>query len=122
MVVARPLGRLVRDDDFRRVYREGSRRATALLVIHSLPNERGEVRLGLAVSRRAGPAVARNRMRRRVREAVRAYAPRIAGGIDLVVTPRAAAKTAPFAALLEGIGAALAAGGCLRGGAGGGAA
>jgi hypothetical protein len=42
--------------------------------------------------------------------------------MDLVVTPRAAAGTAPFAALKEGVGIALAVGPRLQAGAEGGAA
>lgn len=105
-----PLGRLVREDEFRRVYREGSRRSTPLLVLHARPNGLGAVRLGLAVGRRFGRAVRRNRLRRRLREAVRADYLRITTGVDLVLVPREAAARAMYrdlrAAALTALGAA----------------
>jgi ribonuclease P protein component len=110
-----PLGRLSRAADFRRVYREGTRRATALLVIHILPNNLGAVRLGLAVGRRFGRAASRNLLRRRLREAVRANRSKLAAGADLVVTPRAAAAAARYPALSDAVGEAMAAGERTRG-------
>ena len=107
------LGRLRRDEEFRRVYRDGARRATTLVVLHALPNGLGTARLGIAVGGRFGPAVARNRLRRRLREAVRWHRARIDAGADLVVVPRAAAAGAAYADLRDGVGAALEAAGLL---------
>jgi ribonuclease P protein component len=118
MAPDRPLGRLARETDFRRVYRTGTRRSTALVVIHALPNPSGEVRLGLAVGRRFGRAVSRNRLRRRLREAVRAYRAAIRGGADVVLTPRDAAPRAAFGELHAAVGEALAAAGLLGAGPG----
>lgn len=103
------LGRLAREDEFRRVYREGVRRATALLVVHARPNQLGAVRVGIAVGRRFGRAVTRNRLRRRLREAVRAERRRLRGGVDLVVIPREGAAGAGLPELRVAIGEALAA-------------
>lgn len=113
-----PLGRLSREEEFRRVYREGARCAKPLLVVHARPNERdvsraGAVRLGVVVSRRFGQAVARNRLRRRLREAVRAHAGQVRAGVDMVVVPRAAAAKAGYDALLRAVGGALAEAGLL---------
>jgi ribonuclease P protein component len=107
------LGRLSREDEFRRVYREGVRRSTALLVIHARLNHLGTVRLGVAVGRRFGGAVVRNRLRRRLREAVRAERGRLSQGVDLVVTPRGTAAAASMADLRAAVGDALAAAGLL---------
>ncbi|MBM3470470.1 MAG: ribonuclease P protein component [Armatimonadetes bacterium] len=101
------IGRLSREEDFRRVYREGSRCTTALLVLHARPNGTERVRLGLVVSRRFGGAVARNRIRRRLREAVRAEQSRIRAGADMVVVPRRAAAAARYADLRGAVGIAL---------------
>ena len=108
-----PLGRLARDEEFRRVYREGARRANTLVVIHARPNGLDSVRLGVAVGRRFGRAVERNRLRRRLREAVSANRTRIVVGVDLVVVPRPAAATAAFAAIRDSVKATLAAAGVL---------
>lgn len=113
------LGRLAREQDFRRVYRDGARRATRLIVLHALPNDLDTVRLGVAVGRRFGRAVARNRLRRRLREAVRASCDRIGAGVDLIVVPRTAAGTAEYADLRTEMTATLQAAGLLASGAGG---
>ena len=113
------LGRLAREEDFRRVYRDGARRAARLIVLHALPTEIHTVRLGVSVGRRFGRAVARNRLRRRLREAVRASCARIGASVDLIVVPRAAAGTAEYADLRDEVTATLQAAGLFAGGAGG---
>jgi ribonuclease P protein component len=61
--------RLSRSRDFDAVYRHGRSASTRYLVLYWFPREDGgESRLGLAVPRKAGGAVARNRIRRRLRE------------------------------------------------------
>jgi ribonuclease P protein component len=64
--------RLSRSRDFDAVYRHGRSTATRYLVLYSFPREDGDgdgPRLGLAVSRRLGGAVERNRLKRRLRAA-----------------------------------------------------
>jgi ribonuclease P protein component len=80
-------------------------------VIHILPNNLATVRLGLAVGRRFGQAAARNRLRRQLREAVRAHRARLAVGADIVVTPRPPASGAPYHALHEAVAQAMVASG-----------
>lgn len=67
----RPRRRLSRSGDFDRVYRDGSSRANRHLVVYSYPREDagGEVRLGIAVGRKVGGAVQRNKVKRAIREA-----------------------------------------------------
>ncbi|MDQ3889632.1 MAG: ribonuclease P protein component [Actinomycetota bacterium] len=63
--------RLSRSRDFEAVYRKGRSVSTRYLTLYWFPREEdGEdapVRLGLAVSRKVGDAVARNRIKRRLR-------------------------------------------------------
>ncbi|MGQ0549392.1 MAG: ribonuclease P protein component [Armatimonadota bacterium] len=101
------VGRLTRSEEFRRVYQSGTHRTEVLVVVHACPNSLGTVRLGVPVGRRFGTAVARNRLKRRLREAVRSHRPRMSPGVDLVVVPRTAAGTASYAELRNGVGAAL---------------
>jgi ribonuclease P protein component len=80
--------RLRRPADFRRVYDLGRSVSSALLVLYGLPNDLPTSRLGLSVSRRVGPAVARNRWKRKLREAFRMSRAQIPAGLDLIVIPR----------------------------------
>lgn len=70
-----------------------------LLVLCLLPNGLPFSRCGFAVSRRLGKAVERNRVRRRMREAVRLLWDLVAPGWDLVWVARPAVKSAEFAEL-----------------------
>lgn len=60
----------------------------------ALPNELGVSRLGFTVGRRVGNAVARNKVKRRLREAARQS--EIADGWDLVVIARKDAASAGY--------------------------
>jgi len=66
-----------------------------LLVLYLAPNDLPVTRLGITVSRRVGKAVVRNRVRRRIREALRARLPQLPTGTDMLVVarPKAAAAT-----------------------------
>ncbi len=56
-------------------------------------------RLGLAVSRRIGSAVVRNRVRRRLRECFRGFSPEFVQPIDLVVIARKGIDSLEFSDL-----------------------
>jgi len=63
--------RLSRSRDFDAVYRHGRSVSTRFLVLYWFPREDGPgaaARLGLAVPKAVGPAVVRNKMKRRLRE------------------------------------------------------
>lgn len=75
--------------DFRRLQKQGRRRVGAHLVVLCGPGwDRSRTRLGLTVSRRVGNAVARNRVKRRVREWFRRERQGLSQGKDLVVIAR----------------------------------
>lgn len=81
-----PSARLRRRAEFDRVFKEGERISGQGLACFILPrNGEAESRLGLAVSRKAGGAVARNRIKRRIREYFRLHRGAFARPVDLVV-------------------------------------
>ncbi|MCE5310946.1 MAG: ribonuclease P protein component [Acidobacteriales bacterium] len=89
--------RLLKSPDFREVLSNGVRTAGRLFsaTYYLRPGET-ESRIGFAVGRAAGNAVVRNRLRRRVREAVRLHRDRLQAGWWIVLNPRRAALTAGF--------------------------
>ena len=60
-------------------------------------------RIGFTVGRVLGGAVARNRIRRRMREAVRLERMRLTVPVDVVINPKKSVLTAPFQALVDEI-------------------
>ena len=79
--------RLSRSRDFDAVYRQGRSTSTRFLVLYWFEREEdpGEPRLGLAVPKAAGNAVARNRIKRQLREVWRARLERVPEGRDYVL-------------------------------------
>jgi ribonuclease P protein component len=86
--------------EFERVRKEGRAVRGGLLMLSVLPVD-GEkrFRVGLITSRRVGGAVARNRVRRRLREIVRRNQQALKGGIWFVVIARRSAAQTDSAAL-----------------------
>ena len=81
--------RLSRSRDFDAVYRHGRSVSTRFLVLYWFAREDdGEPRLGLAVPKAVGPAVVRNKMKRRLREAFRARLGQVPRNQDYVLVVR----------------------------------
>jgi ribonuclease P protein component len=85
----RPRQRLRTGADFDAVFKRGRRLEGQLFLLVAAPNGRSFDRLGLAVSRRVGSAVERNRARRLLREGFRRLERAGASGFDVVVVARA---------------------------------
>lgn len=99
--------RLTDSPEFERVYRQGTAYRGKCFSVHAFPNEHGNPRLGLSVSRKVGNAVTRNTVRRRLKEVFRASTSEIPGDLDLVVSARPAAAEATFEELRTELGKAL---------------
>ncbi len=106
--------RLSRSAEFERVYRHGRSKANRFLVLYAFPRvaegEQGDAgpRLGVSVSRRVGGAVDRSRVKRVLREAFWAEAPRLPEGADYVVVARPEARELAEREGMPGIRRALA--------------
>ena len=83
--------RLSRSRDFDAVYRNGRSVSTRFLVLYRFDREAasdGDARLGIAVPKKIGGAVTRNRLKRRLREVWRELLPEIPHA-DYVLLARA---------------------------------
>ena len=127
-------GRLLKHSDFERVYKQGKRHFSTNMTVFYLqqvveapegtPRNRdaeaagqgpagqekeGCSRIGFTVGKALGGAVVRNRIKRRMREAVRLHRTALTGGahLDVVINPKKSVETMEFSALLDEVGRAF---------------
>jgi ribonuclease P protein component len=105
--------RLLRHADFERVYKQGRRHFSSSLTVfywprpEALPEMRAGasapqgLRVGFTVGRALGGAVQRNRMKRRLREAVRMTRPPAGVAADVVINPKKSLLTTDFSAVVK---------------------
>jgi ribonuclease P protein component len=102
--------RLLRHADFERVYKQGRRHFSASMTVFYFDRQAAGsakvpaisgLRVGFTVGRALGGAVQRNRMKRRLREAVRLTRPFPGPGVDVVINPKKVLLTISFDALLN---------------------
>jgi ribonuclease P protein component len=109
--------RLLRHADFERVYKQGRRHFSASLTVFYWPRPEASdesqpktrsgmlaprgLRIGFTVGRALGGAVQRNRMKRRLREAVRLTLPPLGVDADVVMNPKKSLLTNDFAAVVN---------------------
>jgi ribonuclease P protein component len=112
--------RLLRHADFQRVYKQGRRHFSNTMTVFYWQRSEGKpesagklsapqgLRVGFTVGRVLGGAVVRNRMKRRLREAVRLTRP--AGGIcaDVVINPKKTILAAEFTSVVQEVARAFA--------------
>jgi ribonuclease P protein component len=101
--------RLRRDADIAAVWSEGMKIQHSMFALRARPNGLDEIRVAVAAPRSLGRAVARNRSRRRLREAFRWAIAGLASraGCDLVIVARPQAGSAAFADLRKAAAVAL---------------
>ena len=96
---------------FARVHSTGRRSSRDTVTAVVCPRTDGPPRLGLSVSKSAGTAVVRNKIRRRLRSAFRGYGP---GPADGILLGRAEVATQPFSRVEEYVNTCLRAAGAPR--------
>ena len=94
--------RLRKRADFDSARSRGKRVSDQLFALTAAPSGHPETRWGLAVSRRVGNSVVRNRVKRQIRESLRLM-PGDAG-MDVIVSARPAVAGADSAAIRESLG------------------
>jgi ribonuclease P protein component len=111
--------RLLKHSDFDRVYKQGRRHFSSHMTVFYLPQAAGtslqvaspskSARVGFTVGKVLGGAVQRNRIKRRLREAVRMRRSVLAeaGPVDVVINPKKSILTTEFSVVLEEVGRAL---------------
>lgn len=100
--------RLLLRKDFLAAARAPSRAVKGCVVQMRVRDDTSPARVGFTVTKKLGNAVKRNRIRRRLKEAVRtALAPDFQPGHDYVIIGRAATPGRDFAALVSDIRSAL---------------
>lgn len=102
--------RLLRHADFERVYKLGRRHFSSSLTAFYWPRQEAEaakvpatqgLRVGFTVGRALGGAVQRNRLKRRLREALRLSSPPLNTRADVVINPKKSLLTADFDAVVN---------------------
>ena len=87
--------RLTRAEEIDRVFAAGRRATDATMTLLALPNGLQQSRTAVAVGRRHGSAVRRNRVKRVCREAFRLIRPELPVGWDYVILPRPGRAVCP---------------------------
>jgi len=115
------LGRLLKHSDFERVYKQGRRHFSSHMTVFYLRQAEPEkdspedarpdrgARIGFTVGKMLGGAVQRNRIKRRLREAVQQRRTVLngAGAVDVVINPKKSVLTLEFSIVLDEVGKAL---------------
>ena len=85
---------LKKNQDFQKVYRNGTSKGNRYLVMYVLENHdrHMENRLGISVSKKVGNSVVRHRLTRLIRESYRLNEAEFENSLDIVVVARPQAK------------------------------
>lgn len=87
--------RLTARRQFLAVYENGRRSVSASFILFALPNAVGHCRLGITATRKVGSAVARNRMKRVLRDIFRRHRNGFDRALDVVVNTKRGADAVP---------------------------
>jgi ribonuclease P protein component len=102
-------------EDFARLQSAGAFRAQPLLAARFLRTDLEVTRFGLSTGRKLGGAVVRNRVRRRLREGLRAVSPSFQPGWDVLIVAKPGLVEADHETLMGALQQILRRGGVLGG-------
>jgi ribonuclease P protein component len=97
----RPVERLRCPRAFQRVFEQGEKLVGSLFILYVLPTSEPYSRLGMAVSKRIGNAVVRNRIKRYLREMFRRHKAFLLSSCDFVCVARREAVGVPLALYMQ---------------------
>ena len=95
----RPHERVRRRPEFLQAYEQGRKHHARYMTMFARECSSPAARLGVSATRKFGPAVVRNRAKRRARELFRHHKPM--PGVDLVIIPRRGFDTVAFQDLVS---------------------
>ncbi len=103
--------RLLKHSDFERVYKQGRRHFSRHFTLFYLARQSESLsagpRVGFTVGKVLGGAVVRNRIKRRLREAVQLQRAALRMAADVVMNPKKSVLTLEFPVLVEEVGQAF---------------
>ncbi|KXG76376.1 Ribonuclease P protein component [Fervidicola ferrireducens] len=88
--------RLTKNFEFMSVYKKGRRAGCPLFTMYAKENDLGYTRLGVSVSKKIGKSVARNKVKRRIKEAFRTSYDEVKRGFDVVISVKEEVKNADY--------------------------
>ena len=80
--------RLKKEKDFNLIFSKGKRLFSKSLTLIYLPSK--ELKIGIAVGKKHGGSVKRNRIKRLIRESIRSFTPKISQNFFFVFVPKVA--------------------------------
>jgi ribonuclease P protein component len=93
--------RIVRSSDYRAIYKAGNKIYSRNFILFIRKNDIGRSRLGLTVSRKAGGAVTRNRIKRLFREIFRKSYENIPNQLDMVINAKSSCFVVSYGELRD---------------------
>ena len=80
--------RLKKNNDFQRLFKKGKRAYSRLLTVIYLPERGDKTVMGIALSKKHGKAVKRNRIKRLIRASFNANSDKLNGCYSMVIMPK----------------------------------